>query len=474
MMAAGRRGLEAFGPVRRTLAIPAFQFLLVLPAAAVVTLVLLSTAVGLDHPAVNFGTVFTWVVWWEGLLGSLLLLGRAWCLVCPLGALGEWIQRTSLWWRAARAAGLDRPWPRRLRTFWLPTLLFVAFVFLDNGYGLSNSPRLTAALIVAIALGAAWVNLVFERRAFCRYLCPVTAFIGLGALTAAFELRARELDVCRSRCTSKDCFRGNDRRYGCPMGEFPGGGMDSNLHCILCTECVRSCPHGNITLRFRAPARDLWAMRRARPDGAFGAAVVVGLATVVPLLTLALLPATRRALVAGLPAGIPPNDPPRLVAVAALLALGLGASVGLVWGAAALGRQAAGDGRLTTRALFNRYAFALLPVGLVRWLADLLDHAVRTWGAIPDVTRALLVDFPWNRVTVGRVTVTHLVSPTALYVGQAALLLAGLVLSLVVMARISRRLEVEPQAALATVLPMSAVALVLTLAGLWTLAAGLL
>jgi polyferredoxin len=153
----------------------AFQFLVILPTAAVVGVILLSTAVGIEHPSFNFGTVFTWVVWWGALLLSFLVLGRAWCLVCPLGALGEWVQRLSFWRRVPYTAGYHFRWPKPLRNMGLATALFIVFVWLDNGYGMSNSPRMTAGLIVVIALGAAWINLFFERRAFCRYVCPLTA-----------------------------------------------------------------------------------------------------------------------------------------------------------------------------------------------------------------------------------------------------------------------------------------------------------
>jgi len=456
--------------IRRVLGVGPLQFLLVLPAAAAVGVVLASTAVGLEHPGFNFGTVFTWVVWWGGLLVSFVLAGRVWCLICPIGAAGEWLQRLSFWWRSSRTAGLGLRWPRRLRNLWPATALFVVFVFLDNGYGISNSPRLTAGLIVVLVLGAAWTGLVFERRAFCRYVCPLTAFIGLNALLSALELGRRDAETCRSRCATKDCYRGNDRRWGCPMDEFPGGGMDTGLHCILCTECVKSCPHDNIALRLKAPGRDLWTMRRPRVDGAFASVVIVGLATVVPLLTLAFLAGLRGLLARWLPAGVPPNDPPRLVAVGALFVLGLAAAVALVWGACRLSRLAADDGAVTTRARFTRYAYTLLPLGLAKLVADLLDHALRTWGALSDVIGALLLDFPLNRVMPGRpVTVAHLLGPVEVYALQTAVLLGGLLLSVYAMDRISRALHREGEVALASFLPMAGLALILTLVSVWTL-----
>lgn len=450
--------------LRRLLRWPAFQFSLILPTAVVVAVVLISTWKGIEHPSFNFGTVFTWVVWWGALLLSLAFLGRAWCLVCPVGAVGEWIQRLSLWWRSPFTAGYHVAWPRRLRTMWLPTALFVVFIWLDNAVGISNSPRMTAGLIAVLLLGAAWVDLVFERRTFCRYVCPLTSFIGLNALVSAFELRRRDRGVCTAACATKDCFRGSATAYGCPMGEFPGA-MDSNLHCILCAECVRSCPYDNIALRFRTPGRDLWAMGRTRLDAAVSAATVVGLATVLPLLMLTLLPALRGFLAGLLPAG----EAPRLVATGILFGAGVATTAALVCAFAALSRLAAGDPAVSTRVLVCRYAFALLPLGLAKYLADLADHLFRTWGAVPEVTRALLLDFPFNQVVPGRVAVVHLLGPLETYLVQTALLVGGLLFTLDAARRISLRVYPRGPAAVAAFLPMAGLSFLLTLMSLWML-----
>jgi hypothetical protein len=339
---------------------------------------------------------------------------------------------------------------------------------------MSNSPRLTAGLIAVLTLASAWVGLLFERRAFCRYVCPLTAFIGLNSLFSMLELRRRDAELCRADCATKDCYRGNATTYGCPMGEFPGGAMDTNLLCILCTECIKGCGHDNIGLRLRAPGRDLWAMRRPRADGAFAAVTVVGLATLIPLVTFAWLPTVRRFLAGVLPAGLPPNDPPRLVGVGLLFALGLAASVALVYGFSYLSRRAAGARAVPARALFVHYAYALIPLGLFKFLADLLDHALRTWGALGDVTRALMLDFPLNRTVAGRVTVVHLLGPVETYLIQTLLLLGGLLFTLFALHRISLRLFDDREVALASFLPMAGLGVALTLVSLWMLGAPLL
>ena len=126
------------------------------------------------------------------------------------------------------------------------------------------------------------------------------------------------------------------------------------------------------------------------------------------------------------------------------------------------------------RSLFVHYAYAFVPIGLFRLLADLLDHALRTWGTLGDVTRALILDFPRNRVVAGPVTVVQLLGPVPTYVLQIVLLLAGLTSTLFALHRISLRLYQERPAALASFLPMAGLGAVLTLASVWMLGAPLL
>jgi polyferredoxin len=465
--------LTRFRPVRRLLGFSAFQFVLVLPAMALVSIATLSAGFGIDHPALNFGTVATWVLWWGGLLISIALLGRAWCLVCPLGAVGEWVQRLSLWWPSGVTPSFGLRWPRRLRGLWLPTTLFVAFVFLDNGYGMSNSPRMTAGLVVVLALGALWTSVVFERRAFCRHLCPLTALIGLGAMTAPLEMRRRDATVC-ARCSGKDCYTGGARHWGCPMGEFPGGGLDTNLHCIVCAECVRSCASDNVALRLRAPGQDLWTVRRARLDTAVSACVLAGITIVAPLFTFVGLRPLRAVLAAALPHGTPPDDPPRLVAIAVLLAVGVGVTLALVAGASALAREVAGTAAPAMRVLVPRIALTLVPIALARMLADVLDHALRTWGAVGHATRALLLDFPLNRALPGQPVVSYAAGPLGAYALQVGVILGGLTLALAALRRFALSQAADREAARAMLMPLAALALLLTLASVWTLGAGLL
>jgi hypothetical protein len=126
------------------------------------------------------------------------------------------------------------------------------------------------------------------------------------------------------------------------------------------------------------------------------------------------------------------------------------------------------------RTLFVHYAYAFVPLGLFKFLADLLDHALRTWGTVGDITRALMLDFPRNRVVPGRVTVVQLLGPVETYLLQTALLLAGFLFTLFALHRVSLRLFEDRDVALASFLPMAGLGVVLTLVSLWMLGAPLL
>ncbi|MEW6141800.1 MAG: FAD-dependent oxidoreductase [Chloroflexota bacterium] len=193
-----------------------FQFLLVAPAFLVFIIAAASLFWGVSNPAFNFGTVFTWVVWWGLLIVLFILVGRGWCIMCPFGVAGEWFQRLSLWWKRKWGLGFNFKYPRRLRNLWIGIVFFVVFIFLDTGYGISNSPALTAGLITVMILGPVWINLFFERRTFCLYLCPLTVFIGMSSMAAPFEVRRKREIVCR-KCKAKACINGSEQAYGCPM-----------------------------------------------------------------------------------------------------------------------------------------------------------------------------------------------------------------------------------------------------------------
>ena len=409
-----RPDLAQWRPVRWLLRRRALQFALILPNLAVFTLIVLAGLVGTRTGATNFSTIFVWIAWWGLLVLVLIPLGgRLWCAMCPIPAPGEWLARGAIVGHRARPLGLGRPWPRRLQSLWPAfgaLLLLVLF-----GLVVTTRPLVTALLLLGFTVLALAAHLVFDRRVFCRYVCPVGGLLGVYALLAPLELRARDLAVCRE-CRAKACFRGGDA-YPCPTFQFPGGGMARNTYCVLCTECLKACPYDNVALRVRPFGADLAVARGRRADEAWLALLLGGTALAHSVIKLG--PWGFIKSWADLEAGLP-----FLLYAGLFLGAVLGALPALHLLVAWLSRTLAGVRAVPVRKLFVDYAYALLPLGLGAWMAFTLAVVAPNLSYVP---RVLSDPFSWGWDLFGtRATTWTWVPLGALPWAQLALLLAGL------------------------------------------------
>ncbi|MEW6206630.1 MAG: 4Fe-4S binding protein [Chloroflexota bacterium] len=234
---------------------------------------LIGTPVG-SH---NFSIVFVWIAWWAILiLVAVPFFGRGWCAVCPIPLPGEWLQRGAVLSPPdKRPKWLNLRVPKMFRNIWLQNISFLLLALFSSV--LLTTPNITGIVLAAMLFAAIGLSIVFERRAFCRYLCPVGGFIGLYSQTAPIELRIKDKQVCVT-CEGKPCYNGSTNGYGCPWDVFPGG-MTKNTFCGLCMECIRTCPHDNIAINLRPFSADL-AKPTARLDEAFKAFIMFGAAMI--------------------------------------------------------------------------------------------------------------------------------------------------------------------------------------------------
>lgn len=464
--------LTRFSPVKRLVNLHSLQFLAILPVLALFVIATISILYGVRMASMNFGMVLTWVVWWGTLIGLFIIVGRGWCFLCPFGSIGEWLQRASLWWKSKWSLGFDFKYPRKLQNLWPAIGVFIVFLFLDAGYGISNNLALTGSLIVVLILWAAWMGILFERRTFCRYQCPLTVFAGMSAMFSPLEIRRNDAGVCE-QCRTKDCFRGNDRFYGCPTFQFQGAGLDSNRDCILCTECIKACPQENVGMRLRWWSQDLWARKKGRADEAVAAVIIAGLVTVVPLLLVLLLPRLRENMSRFLPAGNLPNDWPRLAGIGIIYLGGIGLALLLAYGFSRLSRRFSGRKDASSRAFFIHFAYALIPLGVMKFFADILDHVLRNWGYLVDATRGLIQDFPRNRTMLPETGLRQLMSAEQIYFLQAALIGIGFIFSLCVAFKLAERMFPEKATAFRAFLPIGGFIFILTMAAVWVLSTSL-
>jgi hypothetical protein len=232
------------------------QFTSTLPVLAGFFLVVLAGLLGTKVGGRNLATMLTWVLWMSLLTLFLVPVGgRIWCLICPLPVLGEYLQRCATTEvRAAKSGrlgnrffGLGKRWPKPLSGPWMRVLLFL--VLGTFSASLVVQPHWTAMMILAMAGLAVVMSLLWELRAFCRYICPVASFISSFSVSGRLMVRRRDDVVCR-KCRDKACLKGNAKGWACPYG-LSVATMNRNVDCGVCTECFKSCPYNNVSLAWR-------------------------------------------------------------------------------------------------------------------------------------------------------------------------------------------------------------------------------
>ena len=256
------------------------QFLLILPNQIIFWLVIGIGILGTIVPGLNFATAITWYVWFCLVFVMMVVVGRAWCAMCPFGGFGEWVQRHAFWKRTTSSLGLGLKIPERFGQygFLLSVATFLLLTWIEEFFNIAGpgNPASTSFMVLGIVGSALVFFLLFERRSFCRYVCPLTALIGtVGSMGSVAGFRTRDRDVCLS-CQTKDCMRGSEEGFGCPWYTWPGS-ADSNLTCGLCTECYKACPSDNVGLFVQKPLTSIIAPTRRRADVAWAVAVLFGL-----------------------------------------------------------------------------------------------------------------------------------------------------------------------------------------------------
>lgn len=224
-------------------------------------LIIFSGLYGTSIPERNIATILTWNIWWSGLVFSIFFLGSAWCAVCPWDAIAQWLVRRKLWRRAHPNNSLNLKVPRWLATVWPALFMFIALTWLELGVGITIDPYATAAVSLLMIVLATTSLALFQRKAFCRYFCPVGRTVGFYSQLSPVELRPIDNDTCVN-CKMLDCYHGNDEIEPCPTGLVMGR-LTQNTYCTSCGNCTQSCPHENIAWRIRPPSIE--ALHSARP-----------------------------------------------------------------------------------------------------------------------------------------------------------------------------------------------------------------
>ncbi len=209
----------------------------------------------------NFVLNLFWAWWWPFFLFLFPFLGRIWCSICPFMIYGEITQKLSLWLWPRKL----KRWPRQQAEKWGGWFLFGLFtlIFLwEELWHLENTAYLSACLLLLITAGAMIFSAIFERRFWCRYLCPIGGMNGLFAKLSMTELRAQQ-GICSASCTTYQCYKGGPQKgegletNGCPLYSHPAQ-LEDNRDCVLCMTCLKACPHRSVEFNLRPPGIELW------------------------------------------------------------------------------------------------------------------------------------------------------------------------------------------------------------------------
>ncbi|MCP4264567.1 MAG: cyclic nucleotide-binding domain-containing protein [Candidatus Brocadiaceae bacterium] len=195
---------------------------------------------------------FTNIIFWStGLFGMYLVTffsGRLLCGICPFAAAGDLVRRLK---------NYNLQVPKLLVSHGkYITIGFILFVFWFEGVtSIPRSSALTAYLIMFILLGAIVSGFIFERRVWCRYVCPLGGLLGVYSFSSITSLRANR-SVCLNKCETHDCYLGTRATKGCPMYLHPYG-LENNRDCVLCMNCYKNCGHSSIRVNLQIPGSDI-------------------------------------------------------------------------------------------------------------------------------------------------------------------------------------------------------------------------
>ncbi|MGG6296265.1 sigma 54-interacting transcriptional regulator [Leptolyngbya sp. AN02str] len=376
----------------------------------------------------NIALNLFWAWWWPIVLGIYLFLGRIWCAVCPFMIYGELAQNISLKLFPRKLRSWSRPEAERVGG-WFLFGLFTLILLWEELWNLENTAYLSGCLLLLITAGAVIFSVLFERRFWCRYLCPIGGMNGLFAKLSMIELRAQQ-GICSATCTTYQCYKGGPQKgegqetNGCPIYSHPAQ-LQDNRDCVLCMTCLKACPHRSVELNLRPPGIELWTTHKAT------AYEVCLLFLLFGAVFLHRLPEAWAWFAARFPVAYGQLPTPftndGLHLAASVVALSIPGAIALV----AYGAMRGLVGTSKPRS-FVELAYGYLPLVLAGNIAHYLRLALTEMGRVVPVT---LATFGMS----GGETLVAVAHPAVIAFLQATALIAGFWLSVVLTQKIARQ-----------------------------------
>ena len=216
----------------------------------------------------NPGMLITWLIWFPILPISAFLLGRVWCTACPIAGIGDLVSRVK---------SFNLPVPKILKRldFWVVVFSFMFLDYAEELFGVADKPWSTGVLLVIIIGLSVLFCVLFERKTFCRYLCPLAGMLGTYSTLSVLEVRGNK-KVCQTQCGQHLCYKGSEKAPGCPMFSYPAS-ISASTECMMCLNCLKSCDNRGVQINLRPPLQELWRQPQPALSLSLFGVILVGL-----------------------------------------------------------------------------------------------------------------------------------------------------------------------------------------------------
>jgi len=256
-----------FDFVRNIFSHKSYPLVLQIGTAALFAALFLMAFLGSQSPDENITLILVWAIWWPMLAVSWFIGARVWCSVCPMGAANDLLSRCCSF--KCNVPKFVRDKGLYLSAFGLCTIIWV-----EAAANMPYSPKATGFLLLSILSFAILSGLFFERRLWCRYLCPLGRLAAIFSGCSVVEWRSN-LSICNNTCMDNYCYKGRDGMPGCPLYQGPFS-LRSNQNCILCGICVKNCENMSPAFNLRSPGRELWAVVKPEKVTSVFVPVIIG------------------------------------------------------------------------------------------------------------------------------------------------------------------------------------------------------
>lgn len=236
--------------------------------AGILLTAILALFFGTTTPQNNIGLTLSWSVGWPLLFFSFFFLARLWCSVCTLampGFIAQWLIKPK------------RGAPQFIVNYsgWIMAILCIALIWIELIWNAYENPYLTGGIILVVTVGSLVTSVIYQRRVWCRYLCPLGAINAIFAMPSILELRSTR-SLCLNKCQEHICYVGEEDKDGCPMFRHPFL-VDNNKDCIFCGRCIKVCGYNSIQLNVRLAPQELWSIQGPRRADSFLIVALAGI-----------------------------------------------------------------------------------------------------------------------------------------------------------------------------------------------------